>query len=140
MTDVPFIEIEDVHFSRGSHEIFRGISMIIPQGNVTAIMGPSGTGKTTLLKLIGGQLTPDRGRIIVDGQDVHRLSSPEEAMFALRKRMGCCWTRALCFRNLDVFENVAPPLRVHTDLPDAMIQDSGIAKASSGGAARGLVI
>ncbi|HCR97658.1 MULTISPECIES: ABC transporter ATP-binding protein [Halomonas] len=131
MTDVPFIEIEDVHFSRGSHEIFRGISMIIPQGNVTAIMGPSGTGKTTLLKLIGGQLTPDRGRIIVDGQDVHRLS--RKALFALRKRMGMLFQSGALFSDLDVFENVAFPLRVHTDLPDAMIRDLVLLKLQAVG-------
>ncbi len=109
MTDVPFIQVEDVYFSRGDNDIFRGVNMTIPRGKVTAIMGPSGTGKTTLLKLIGGQLTPDRGRILIDGQDVHRLS--RKALFTLRKRMGMLFQSGALFSDLDVFENVAFPLR-----------------------------
>lgn len=131
MTDVPFIEIEDLYFSRGEHDIFRGVNMTIPQGKVTAIMGPSGTGKTTLLKLIGGQLTPDRGRVLIDGQDVHSLS--RKALFALRKRMGMLFQSGALFSDLDVFENVAFPLRVHTDLPDAMIRDLVLLKLQAVG-------
>ncbi|MCG7589099.1 MULTISPECIES: ATP-binding cassette domain-containing protein [Halomonadaceae] len=131
MTDVPFIQVEDIYFSRGESEIFRGVSMTIPRGQVTAIMGPSGTGKTTLLKLIGGQLTPDRGRILIDGQDVHRLS--RKALFALRKRMGMLFQSGALFSDLNVFENVAFPLRVHTDLPDAMIRDLVLLKLQAVG-------
>lgn len=131
MTDAPFIEIEDLYFSRGEHEIFRGVNMTIPRGKVTAIMGPSGTGKTTLLKLIGGQLTPERGRIVIDGQDVHQLS--RKALFALRKRMGMLFQSGALFSDLDVFENVAFPLRVHTDLPNAMVRDLVLLKLQAVG-------
>ena len=131
MTDMPFIQVEDVYFSRGDHDIFRGVSMSIPRGKVTAIMGPSGTGKTTLLKLIGGQLVPDRGRVLIDGQDVHRLS--RKALFALRKRMGMLFQSGALFSDLDVFENVAFPLRVHTDLPDTMIRDLVLMKLQAVG-------
>lgn len=116
----PLVEIEDLHFARGSHKIFDGISLTIPRGTVTAIMGPSGTGKTTLLRLIGGQLRPARGRILVDGQDVHRL--PREALFRLRRRMGMLFQSGALLTDLDVFENVAFPLREHTRLPESMIR------------------
>ncbi|MFG6666757.1 ABC transporter ATP-binding protein [Halomonas sp. HNIBRBA4712] len=131
MSEMPFIEIEDLHFSRGEHDIFRGVNMRIMRGQVTAIMGPSGTGKTTLLKLIGGQLTPDRGRVLIDGQNVHTLS--RKALFALRKRMGMLFQSGALFSDLNVFENVAFPLRVHTDLPDAMIRDLVLMKLQAVG-------
>ncbi|XKH61228.1 ABC transporter ATP-binding protein [Halomonas sediminis] len=131
MTDVPFVEIEDLHFTFGGREVFRGINMAIPYGRITAIMGPSGTGKTTLLKLIGGQLTPDSGRVLIDGQDVHRLS--RKALFELRKRMGMLFQSGALFSDLDVFENVAFPLRVHTDLPEPMIRDLVLLKLQSVG-------
>lgn len=131
MQDTPFIEIDDLHFSRGDQTIFRAVDLRIPRGKVTAIMGPSGTGKTTLLKLIGGQLTPDKGRILIDGQDVHRLS--RKGLFALRKRMGMLFQSGALFSDLDVFENVAFPLRVHTDLPDAMIRDLVLLKLEAVG-------
>ena len=131
MTDAPFIEIEELYFSRGDHEIFRGVNMTIPRGKVTAIMGPSGTGKTTLLKLIGGQLTPESGRILIDGQDVHKLS--RKALFTLRKRMGMLFQSGALFSDLDVFENVAFPLRVHTDLPNTMVRDLVLLKLQSVG-------
>lgn len=131
MSTVPFIEVENLYFSRGDSEIFRGVNMTIPRGKVTAIMGPSGTGKTTLLKLIGGQLTPDKGRVLIDGDDVHRLS--RKALFALRKRMGMLFQSGALFSDLDVYENVAFPLRVHTDLPDAMIRDLVLLKLQAVG-------
>ena len=131
MTDSTFIEIQDLRFTRGDHEIFRGVNLSIPYGKVTAIMGPSGTGKTTLLKLIGGQLTPDSGRILIDGQDVNTLS--RKALFALRKRMGMLFQSGALFSDLDVFENVAFPLRVHTDLPEAMVRDIVLLKLQAVG-------
>lgn len=131
MSNVPLIEVENLFFSRGDTEIFRGVNMTIPRGKVTAIMGPSGTGKTTLLKLIGGQLTPDKGRVLIDGDDVHRLS--RKALFALRKRMGMLFQSGALFSDLDVYENVAFPLRVHTDLPDAMIRDLVLLKLQAVG-------
>jgi len=131
MTESAFIEVENLHFSRGGRAIFRGVNLSIPRGKITAIMGPSGTGKTTLLKLIGGQLTPDKGRVLIDGQDVHRLS--RKALFGLRRRMGMLFQSGALFSDLDVFENVAFPLRVHTDLPDAMIRDIVLLKLQAVG-------
>lgn len=131
MTDPAFIEVEDLYFSRGGRAIFSGVNLSIPRGKITAIMGPSGSGKTTLLKLLGGQLTPDSGRVLIDGQDVHRL--PRKALFALRSRMGMLFQSGALFSDLDVFENVAFPLRVHTDLPDAMIRDIVLLKLQAVG-------
>lgn len=116
----PLVEIRDLHFSRGSRKIFDGLNIVIPQGGITAIMGPSGTGKTTLLKLIGGQLRPDRGQVLVDGQDVQRLSRAE--LYRLRMRMGMLFQSGALLTDLSVFENVAFPLREHTRLPERMIR------------------
>ncbi|RTR06080.1 ATP-binding cassette domain-containing protein [Halomonas nitroreducens] len=131
MTDSPLVEVEGLRFSRGETEIFRGIDMAVPRGKITAIMGPSGTGKTTLLKLIGGQLTPDAGRVRIDGQEVHALS--RKALFGLRRRMGMLFQSGALFSDLDVFENVAFPLRVHTDLPETMIRDLVLMKLQAVG-------
>ena len=83
---VPLIEIRDLHFSRGERAVFRGIDLDIYRGKVTDIIGPSRTGKTTLLRLISGQLAPDQGTIKVDGQDVHKTIHAQ--LYELRKRMG----------------------------------------------------
>lgn len=99
--------------------VFRGIDMAIPRGKVTAIMGPSGTGKTTLLRLIGGQLAPTQGSIMVDGRNIHTLSRHE--LYDARKRMGMLFQTGGLFTHLSVFENVAFPLREHTNLSNAMI-------------------
>lgn len=131
MNDAMLVELENVHFSRGEKAIFRGVDLQVPRGKITAIMGPSGTGKTTLLKLIGGQLCPDAGSIRIDGQDVHRLS--RRALFRLRRRMGMLFQSGALFSDLDVFENVAFPLRVHTDLPEAMIRDIVLMKLEAVG-------
>ncbi len=116
----PLVEIRGLSFSRGSRKIFNDVDIDIPRGKVTAIMGPSGTGKTTLLKLIGAQLRPETGRISVDGVDVHRL--PRDELFEMRKRMGMLFQSGALLTDLDVFENVAFPLREHTRLPDSMIR------------------
>ena len=115
----PLVKIRNLHFSRGERKIFDGVDIDIPRGKVTAIMGPSGTGKTTLLKLIGGQLHPDQGSIEVDGLDVHRLSRKE--LYRLRMRMGMLFQSGALLTDLTVFENVAYPLREHTDLTESMI-------------------
>lgn len=114
------VEIRDLHFSRGSRMIFDGIDIDIPKGRITAIMGPSGTGKTTLLKLIGGQLRPQRGTVRVAGQDVHRLSTRE--LYRLRMRMGMLFQSGALLTDITVFDNVAYPLREHTGLPESMIR------------------
>jgi phospholipid/cholesterol/gamma-HCH transport system ATP-binding protein len=113
------IEICDLSFSRGSRKIFDGLSLSIPRGKVTAIMGPSGTGKTTLLKLIAGQLKPDSGQIFVDGQEVHRLKRTK--LYELRQKMGMLFQSGALLTDLSVFDNVAFPLREHTQLPESII-------------------
>lgn len=131
MSDTPFVVVEGLHFSRGEKEIFRGVDLQIHRGKITAIMGPSGTGKTTLLKLIGGQLYPDAGRVRIDGEDVHRQS--RKALFAMRRRMGMLFQSGALFSDLSVYENVAFPLRVHTDLPESMVRDLVLMKLEAVG-------
>lgn len=116
-----YVEIRNMSFYRGERAIFKDISLRIPKGKITAIMGPSGTGKTTLLRLIGGQLKPDAGEIIVDGHNVPELGRHE--LFEVRSKMGMLFQSGALFTDISVFENVAFPLRVHTRLPDDMIRD-----------------
>ena len=130
MSDI-LVKIRDLHFSRGNRKIFDGISLDIPRRGVTAIMGPSGTGKTTLLKLIGGQLRPDQGTIEVDGLNVHQLSTRK--LFELRQRMGMLFQSGALLTDLSVFENVAYPLREHTKLSDAMIRHLVLLKLNAVG-------
>lgn len=116
----PLVSIRGLRFSRGSRVIFDGVDIDIPRGKVTAIMGPSGTGKTTLLKLIGGQLRPSAGTILVDGQDIHRLGNRD--LYRLRMRMGMLFQSGALLTDINVFDNVAYPLREHTDLSPSMIR------------------
>jgi phospholipid/cholesterol/gamma-HCH transport system ATP-binding protein len=115
-----FIEISQLHFERNGRPIFDGVDIKIPHGKVTAIMGPSGTGKTTLLRLIGGQLRPDAGKILVDGENIHGMNL--KSLYRLRKKMGMLFQSGGLFTHLNVFENVAFPLREHTELTEDMIR------------------
>lgn len=119
-TSDTLVKINHLHFSRGKRSIFNGVELSIPRGKITAIMGPSGTGKTTLLKLLGGQLRPDKGHVVFDGQDVHALSSKE--LYRLRRRMGMLFQSGALFTNLSVYDNIAFPLREHTNLSERMIR------------------
>lgn len=123
--------IEDLHFSREGRPIFAGVNMKFERGKITAIMGPSGTGKTTLLSLIGGQLFPDQGRVLVADQDIHRLSRRD--LYKRRQRMGLLFQSAALFTNVSVYENVAFPLREHTDLSESMIRDIVLMKLEAVG-------
>ena len=127
----PLVEIRDLYFSRASKEIFRGLSLDIRRGQISAFMGPSGTGKTTLLKLIGGQLEPAQGRVFIEGQDVNRIS--RAALFALRKRMGMLFQSGALLTDISVYENVAFPLREHTKLPEQIIRDLVLIKLQAVG-------
>ncbi len=118
--DDVLISIRGLSFGWGQRKVFDNLTLDIPRHRVTAIMGPSGTGKTTLLKLIGGQLRPDRGTIHVDGKNVHTLGLSQ--LYALRKRMGMLFQSGALLTDLTVYENVAFPLREHTRLPESMIR------------------
>jgi phospholipid/cholesterol/gamma-HCH transport system ATP-binding protein len=114
------IEIRDLDFARGQRQIFKGLNINIARGEVTAIMGPSGTGKTTLLRLITRQLIPDRGHIFVDGVDIATLSLRD--LYKLRRRFGMLFQNGALLTDINVFENVAFPLREHTRLPNRIIR------------------
>jgi phospholipid/cholesterol/gamma-HCH transport system ATP-binding protein len=114
------VKIRGLSFRRGSRVIFDDLDLDIHRGSVTAVMGPSGTGKTTLLKMITGQLQPDAGVIEVDGQDVRRLD--KASLFRLRRRMGMLFQSGALLTDLTVFDNVAYPLREHTDLGHSMLR------------------
>ncbi|MFT3928707.1 MAG: ATP-binding cassette domain-containing protein [Spongiibacteraceae bacterium] len=125
------IEVRKLSFQRGERWIFNGVDLDIARGKITAIMGPSGTGKTTLLRLIGGQLRPDSGSIHLDGRDIPRLSRSD--LFAVRRKMGMLFQSGALFTDLTVYENVAFPLRVHTQLPEAIIRDVVLMKLQAVG-------
>ena len=110
-----------IHYGVDGKQIFRGLDIAIRRGQVTAIMGPSGTGKTTLLRLVTGQVFADAGKVIVDGRDVASLD--RGALYALRRRMGMLFQNGALLTDLDVFENVAFPLREHTRLPERLIRN-----------------
>tara|TARA_R110002049_G_scaffold78774_5_gene200523 strand:- start:1103 stop:1918 length:816 start_codon:yes stop_codon:yes gene_type:complete len=114
------IEIRNLCFSRGSRAIFKGLNINIKRGEVTAVMGPSGTGKTTLLRLITRQLRPDSGQILVDGVDIATLNKKQ--LYQLRKRFGMLFQNGALLTDLSVFENVAFPLREHTELSNRLIR------------------
>ena len=116
----PLVEIRNLSFARGDRLIFDDIDIDIERGKVTAIMGPSGTGKTTLLRLIGGQLKPLSGSIKVDGVEVTTLN--RRGLFELRKRMGMLFQNGALLTDMNVYDNVAFPIREHTRLSEKMIR------------------
>ncbi len=125
------IDVRDVHYEIGGRPIFTGISLTARRGRITAIMGPSGTGKTTLLRLITAQAAPTRGQVLAFGTDVATLS--HKAVYALRQRMGMLFQNGALLTDLNVFENVAFPVREHTDLPEALIRKLVLTKLQAVG-------
>jgi len=125
------VEIRHLSFGYGERIILDDISLEIPRGKVTALMGASGGGKTTILRLIGGQIRAQQGQALFDGQDVTSMTQPE--LYAVRRRMGMLFQFGALFADLDVFENVAFPLREHTDLSDALIRDIVLMKLNAVG-------
>jgi len=125
------VEVRNLHFRRNSHIVFDGVDIDIQRGKVTAIMGPSGCGKTTLLRLIGGQLMPDAGTVVVEGEDIPKLSRAR--LYEIRRHMGMLFQSGALFSDITVFENVAFPLREHTNLPESMIRDLVLMKLQAVG-------
>lgn len=118
-------------FYRGDRAIYEDISIQIPKGKITVIMGPSGTGKTTLLRLIGGQLKPDEGDIFLDGKNVPQLNRKD--LYAVRKKIGMLFQSGALFTDINVFDNVAFPLREHTNFSESIIKDIVLMKLQSVG-------
>ena len=125
------VEIRDLHFAYGDRSILSNLRMDFPRGKVVAVMGGSGCGKTTVLRLIGGQIRPQRGSVSVDGEVVHKLNT--EGLYKLRRKMGMLFQFGALFTDLSVFENVAFPLREHTDLPEQLIRDLVLLKLNAVG-------
>ncbi len=120
-----------MHYAVGGRPIFAGLDLTVRRGRITAIMGPSGTGKTTLLRLITAQIRASRGQVRVFGRDLATLGG--RGIYALRQRMGMLFQNGALLTDLDVFENVAFPVREHTDLPEALVRTLVLTKLQAVG-------
>jgi len=127
----PLVELRNLTFGYGERAILDNVSLQVPRGKVTALMGASGGGKTTVLRLIGGQNRAQQGEVLFDGQDVTRMDQTQ--LYAARRRMGMLFQFGALFADLDVLENVAFPLREHTDLSDALIRNIVLMKLNAVG-------
>ncbi len=127
----PLVELKDLTFGYGARAILDGVSLSIPRGKVTALMGASGGGKTTVLRVIGGQAKAQKGQALFEGSDITTMDSG--GLYALRRRMGMLFQFGALFTDLSVFENVAFPLREHTNLPEALIRDIVLMKLTAVG-------
>ncbi len=130
------VEIRSLSYAINGRPVFDGLNMDIPRGRVTAVMGPSGTGKTTLLRIITGQTIADSGTIRVDGEELGSLSRPgltHAGLYELRRRMGMLFQNGALLTDLSVFENVAFPLREHTKLPERLIRQLVLVKLQAVG-------
>ncbi len=130
-TSAPLVSLRGVRFGYGERLILDGIDLDIPRGQVTAIMGASGGGKTTLLRLIGGQYKAQAGLLQVDGQDMAQFN--QDRLYTWRRRTGMLFQFGALFTDLSVFDNVAFPLREHTDLPEPMVRDIVLMKLEAVG-------
>ena len=127
----PLVELRNLTFGYGERAILDDISLTVPRGKVTALMGASGGGKTTVLKLIGGQIRAQKGKTEFDGQDVTVMNA--KALYAARRRMGMLFQFGALFTDMSVFDNVAFPLREHTALPDSLVRDIVLMKLNAVG-------
>ncbi|EQA06878.1 phospholipid ABC transporter ATP-binding protein MlaF [Glaesserella parasuis] len=114
------VEVKNLTFKRGERVIYDNLNLQVQKGKITAIMGPSGIGKTTLLRLVGGQILPESGEILFDGQDVCQANN--KTLYQLRQRMGMLFQSGALFTDLSTFDNVAFPIREHTNLPEELIR------------------
>lgn len=130
-TSESLIELRNLTFGYGERVILEDISVTIPRGKVTALMGASGGGKTTVLRLIGGQYRAQQGELLLNGEDVGKMD--QAALYAARRRMGMLFQFGALFTDSNVFDNVAFPLREHTDLPEALIRDIVLMKLNAVG-------
>ncbi|TDQ57914.1 phospholipid/cholesterol/gamma-HCH transport system ATP-binding protein [Mesocricetibacter intestinalis] len=131
MAEDRLIEVNNLTFKRGERTIYQDLSLRVRKGEITAIMGPSGIGKTTLLKLIGGQLQPQSGEILFEGKDICRMSDAE--LYRTRQRMGMLFQSGALFTDISTFDNVAFPIREHTKLPESLIRQIVLMKLESVG-------
>jgi phospholipid/cholesterol/gamma-HCH transport system ATP-binding protein len=129
--DDAVVDVRDVHYAIGTHAIFQGLNVRVRRGEITAVMGPSGTGKTTLLRLIMGQIVAQSGQVTVFGQEVAGLQRRE--LYKLRQRVGLLFQNGALLTDLSVFENVAFPLREHADLPEAVLRELVLMKLQTVG-------
>jgi len=134
MADTPtpsLVEFRNLRFSYGDHVVLDGVSLSIPRGKVTALIGPMGAGKTTTLRLMGGEQKAQSGEMLFDGQDVGRMDQTQ--LYTARRRMGMLFQFGALFADSTVFDNVAFPLREHTDLPEPLIRDIVLMKLNAVG-------
>jgi len=131
MSPTPLVSAQDLCFGYGERRILDGVSFQVPRGKVTALMGASGGGKTTVLRLISGQYRAQSGQLLFDGQDVGQLAQP--ALYQARRRMGMLFQFGALFTDLSVFDNVAFPLREHTQMGEELIRDVVLMKLQAVG-------
>lgn len=127
----PLVELRNLTFGYGDRAILDNVTLTVPRGKVTALMGASGGGKTTVLRLIGGQLRAQQGQTLFDGQDITVMRA--EALYAARRRMGMLFQFGALFTDMSVFDNVAFPLHEHTKLPEALVRDIVLMKLNAVG-------
>ena len=128
------VDVRSVNFSYDPPDgraVLNGINLKAPRGRMIAIMGASGSGKTTLLRLIGGQLHPTQGEVVIAGKPLQSLDT--EGLYRMRRRMGMLFQFGALFTDMNVYENVAFPVREHTDLPEPMIRDLALMKLEAVG-------
>ena len=130
-SNTSLVELRNLTFGYGEQAVLQDVSLQIPRGKVTALVGPMGGGKTTTLRLMGGQYRARSGQMLFDGQDIGTMN--QKQLFAVRRRMGILFQFAALFADMSVFENVAFPLREHTDLPESLIRDIVLMKLNAVG-------
>lgn len=130
-THTPLVELRNLTFGYGERAILDNVTLTVPRGKVTALMGASGGGKTTVLRLIGGQIRGQSGQTLFDGQDVTTMGP--KALYEARRRMGMLFQFGALFTDMSVYDNVAFPLREHTQLPEVLVRDIVLMKLNAVG-------